>query len=80
MLVENMVVRVEKEVDELDIENSVQDMEDILERYLFLIIFKTPSLDQDRSQTKSLKVKVQFKIGTFTFAQLLLNISHFECW
>ena len=35
-----MVDRVEKEVDELDIENSVQDLEDILERFLFLIILK----------------------------------------
>lgn len=55
-----MVDRVEKEVDELDIENSVQDLEDILERFLFLIIFKSASRDLDISQTKSLKVKVQF--------------------
>lgn len=69
-----MVDRVEKEVDELDIENSVQDMEEILERFLFLIINSVSSSDPKKS------VKVQFKSRTFAFTHLLLNILHFECW
>jgi len=50
-----MVDRVEKEVEELDIENSVQDMEDILERFLFLIKIKIVG-------RKKLKAKFSLKL------------------